>query len=168
MATEVYVGRIRSVVTHATLTILTLGVWFFVWYGQLVHELRRHRGAGPHPALALALFLLLPVIGWFVMPFLTGLDLRRVQRDADADKRSSPWYPALWGLVPIVGWAFAAGVLQAGANRAWTRLHSGLEGATSGPATLECPQCSNRFEQFLDPFGSNRVVCPKCGQAASV
>lgn len=167
MATEVYVGRIRSVVSHSVLSLATLGIYFLIWYGKLVHDLRTHRGRGQHPAVAILLTLLVPLLGGFISFLIAGRTVRRLQKDVDADKATSGFVAALWGLIPIIGWTIGAGILQSGANRAWDRLHQDLGHATLTPVTLECPQCSGRFDQFLHPFAPNPVACPHCGRAAA-
>lgn len=168
MPNEVYVGRIRSSVTHALLTVATLGLYFYVWFFLINRDLRRHRGRGPHPALLLVIFLLLPVLGWFVAVWLSASSLRKVQRGADADKLTGRLIPSLWSLFPILGWAFAGVVLQSGANRAWDRLHRELDRATVGPTTVECPQCSHRQDVLLNPFAPNAVLCPQCGRTGEI
>lgn len=168
MASEVYVGRVRSLVPASALSLATLGLYFLVWFYQLNHEIRRHRGRGVEPMGLFALFLLIPVIGWFLAFMISGHQVRRVQESADADARTSPWYPALWGLLPIVGWVTAAGILQAGANRAWARLHEDLGHATSEPVRLQCPDCAGQFAAFLTLPGPTHVACPQCGRAGDV
>lgn len=165
---QVYVGRIRSVVGHGVLTVVTAGLYFLVWQFLVNHDVRRHRGRGPHPFLLFLLFLLVPVLGWFIAVFLSAGAVRKAQVAADADGRSSRFIPALWSLLPILGWAIAGALVQAGANRAWDRLHRDLDRVTSGPVTLECPQCSHRLESFLNPFAPNAIVCPSCGRAGEV
>lgn len=165
---EVYVGRIRSGILHGLLTVATLGLYFFVWYTMLNAELRRHRGKGTQPVLLLLLVLLVPVLGWFLGLLLTAGALRKAQRAADAGKRTPRLVAPVWTLVPVLGWAFGLGTLQAGANRLWDHLHRTLDRATSGPFTLECPQCVTRFDVAWNPFSPTPVACPNCGRAGEV
>lgn len=165
---EVYVGRIRSLVLVVLLSLITAGIYFFIWYYQLNRELRKHLGRGPEPALLLALFILVPFIGWFIATWATGVTLRKVQRNADTDRMTNPAYAAIWSLVPVVGWFFAAGFLQGGANRAWATLHATLDQASILPTHLECPQCHHGFEFFLNPIGTNPVACPACGRTGDL
>lgn len=168
MPTSIFVGRIRSVVTHVLLTFLTLGIWAFVWLALVSNDLRKHRQAqGAHPVAMVLVFLLVPVIGWLVVGFLLGGSVRKIQREADADKRTSPWYPALWSLVPVVGWAIMLGTLQSGANWAWLRIHRDLEHADE-PRVLECPDCTNRFDVYRNPVGSQTVRCDHCGKTGTI
>jgi ribosomal protein L32 len=168
MVNEVYVGRIRSGITHGLLVVATLGLYFFVWHFLINRDLRRHRGHGTSPVGLLLLELFVPVLGWFIAVLITALAIRSVQRDADADKRTGVFIGPLWTLVPILGWAFACATLQAGANHAWDRLHRRLGVAASGPTMVECPQCTHRHELFLNPFAPNAVVCPSCGRTGEV
>jgi hypothetical protein len=168
LSTDVFVGRMRSVVTHGLLSVATLGLYFLVWYTLLNHEMRKHRGAGSHPVLLLLLFLFLPVLGWFLAPMLSTFQLRRIQREAETFRLTNPFYPAVWGLVPVLGWAIAGILLQAGANRAWDRFHRELDRATAGPTTVECPQCLHRMETWINPFATNAIVCTTCGKAAQI
>jgi uncharacterized protein DUF4234 len=165
---EVYVGRIRSSVTHALLAVVTLGLYFLVWHFLINRDLRRHRGRGSPPALLLLLFLLVPVLGWFLAVWLSAGALRKVQRGADADRLTGRLVPSLWSLVPVIGWAFAGAILQSGSNRAWDRLHRELDHTTGAPTTVECPQCSHRQDILLNPFAPNAVVCPQCGRTGEI
>lgn len=167
MPNEVYVGRIRSSVTHGLLTVLTLGIYYLFWQVLLNSDLRRHRGRGTQPVLLLILFLI-PVVGSFTSTWLTAGAIRKIQRGADADKRTSRLIASLWSVVPVLGWALAGVVLQSGANRAWDRLHRELDHATSGPTTIECPQCSRRQDVLLNPFSPNSVLCPQCGRTGEI
>jgi hypothetical protein len=168
VATDVYVGRMRSVPTHVVLSLFTAGLYFFAWHFMMNRELRRHRGRGTSPVLLLILFVVLPVVGWVLTLLWTGLALRKVQAEVDAERRTNAFHAAVWGLVPVLGWAIGAGLLQLGSNRAWDRMHRELERATGGPLTVECPECTHRSEIRYLPFHPNPLVCPQCGHAGEV
>lgn len=163
-----YVGRIRSLVTHSVLGLATLGIYSIVWFTRLNFEVRRARETGPHPLIPLLLFVLVPVIGWFVAIWISSRPIRRLQAFVDADVRNGSLTPSLWAIVPIVGWTISAAQLQSAANAAWERLHVVLGGAVDRQRLLECPQCTTRFEWPVHPFEPVRASCPKCGRAGEV
>lgn len=167
MATEVYVGRVRSVVLLMLLSLVTAGVYFFVWFYKANRDLARHFGSRVNPGGRLALFLLLPVVGWFLATFLTGRSVRRAQIHAGTDRQVVATYSAVWaGLVPILGWAFAAGALQHGLNRAWLGMSGTLE--TLRETSVQCPDCDNLFSAMFNPLMGRSVQCPKCGRVGDV
>ena len=169
MATELYVGRVRSVVLITLLTIITLGIYWFVWFYQVNRDLQKHLGSGVNPAGRLVLFILVPVVGWFVAVLLTGRSVRRAQLNASTESLTVPSYHAVWAaLVPVVGWMIAAGYLQRGANRAWLKINHAFETSTRTQVTVACPDCDTRFATFFNPLLARPVACPQCGRSGDV
>lgn len=169
MPVEVYVGRIRSAVLLIFLSILTLGLWAFVWLYQLNRDLKRHLKTGVNTEGRLTAFLLLPVIGWFFVFFLTGRSVRRAQLAAGTDRLAVPLYPAIFGsLVPVVGWVIALAYLQGHANVAWARMSSLFEPGSLADTTIQCPDCDTRFATLLNPLMPHPVRCPQCGRTGDV
>ena len=169
MTTELYVGRVRSVVLISLLTVLTVGIYFFIWFYQLNKDLQRHLGAKVNPMGRLLLFILVPVVGWFIATLLTGRSVRRAQLNASTESLIVPTYHAVWAaFVPVVGWLIAAGYLQRGANRAWLKINHVFETSTRSQATIECPDCDTRFATFFNPLLARPVACPQCGRAGEV
>lgn len=169
MTSELYVGRVRSVVLITLLSVLTLGIYFLVWFYQLNKDLQRHLGSGVSPAGRLLLLIFVPVIGWFIAILLTGRSVRRAQLNANTESLIVPTYHAVWAtLVPYLGFLIAAGYLQRGANRAWLKINNAFETATRSHVTIECPDCDTRFATFFNSLLARPVACPQCGRTGDV
>ncbi len=169
MATDVYIGRVRSVVLLILFSILTLNIYYFYWLYKVNAELRAFLHEGVRPAGRLVLFLLVPVLGWFLAAYLTGRSVLKAQIKAGETRPVAAIYPAIFaGLLPVIGWYVAAGFIQGGANRTWGKTVGVLE-ATKGKKTkLECPDCSSSFRAILNPVAPHTIECPTCHRSASV
>jgi hypothetical protein len=91
-------GKIRSTGTCILLTIVTLGIYSWVWYFKTHEEMKQHSGTGLGGGLA----LVLAIFVGFVLPFLTagevgGLYERRGQA------RPVSAVTGCWILLPLVG-----------------------------------------------------------------
>lgn len=164
-----YVGRVRSLVVLLSLSLVTLTIYWFVWFWRFNKELYLHeekQGSGVGRWL---LFLLVPFIGWFVAAWLAGRQLRRLQLRAGVETPTVPVYAASWaGLVPVFGWLGAAGALQAGANRLWLRVQQAFELEAKQERTLECPKCHAAFRGFVNVLMPEPRKCPSCGHSSEV
>lgn len=166
---EVFVGRVRSVVLHLLFTVVTLGIYFFVWFAKLNRELERSVKHGASPAGRLVLFLLVPVVGWFVAVLLAGRSVRRVQLKAGSHRLIVPVYHAVWAaLVPVLGWWIAMAYLQRGANRAWLKMDASMEPAAQQNTRIQCPDCDNLFVTLWNPLVPHATRCPHCGRVGDV
>lgn len=171
MATEVFVGRIRSVVLLVLFSILTLNLYYFYWLYKVNAELRAFLPdvGRPKPVGRLLLFLLIPVIGWFFAAYFTARSALKAQVVAGDSRPITPIYAGIWaGLVPVIGWYVAAGQIQGGANRAWARAVEVLETTLGTKTRLECPDCSSTFRTVLNPIVPHSVECPTCHRSATV
>lgn len=169
MAVEVYIGRVRSVVLLVLLSVVTLGVYYFIWLFKVNRDLQRHLGDGVNPAGRLALFILVPVIGWFLTILFTGRSVRKVQIRAGNERLIVPSYHAVWAaLVPIIGWFVAMGFVQRGANRAWLKLGAYFEPGVQQNTRIQCPDCDNIFVTLWNPVAGHAVRCPNCGRVGDV
>lgn len=168
MSPELYVGRVRSVVLISLLIVVTGGLYFFVWFLQTNRELKRHLGEGVRPGGRLTLFILVPVIGWFLAIWWTGRNIRQAQLRAGTEAVLVPLYHGIWAaLVPLLGWLIAAGYLQRGANRAWLKMGFAFETSSKTPTLIQCPDCDTRFAALLNPIFPRPVRCPQCGRAGA-
>ena len=168
MPVEVYVGRVRSVVLLLILSVLTLGIYFFIWLYQINRELSRSLGKG-NPGGRLALFIFIPIIGWFVTLLLTGRSVREAQIRAGNERLIVPLYHGIWAaLVPVIGWFVAMGYVQRGANRAWLKMDSYFEAGSQQNARVQCPDCDSIFVTLWNPIVSHAVRCPQCGRVGDV
>ncbi len=81
------------------LSIVTLGIWTFLWVYRTNEDLKRYNGDGLGGVLAVVLHLLLGVVLMFTIP-------NEIKNMYERDGRESPM-SAIWGLwflLPIIGW----------------------------------------------------------------
>ncbi len=98
------IGQIRSTGTCVLLSIVTLGIYTWVWYYKTHDEMKQHSGEGIGGPLALVLAIFVGV----VMPFITpnevgGLYERRGQ------ERPVTAMTGLWAI--LLGWLFFVGLI---------------------------------------------------------
>ena len=115
-------GKRRSAGLVILLSIVTCGIWTFVWSYQNGDELKRwsNQGLGGVPYLLLMLSqLLVPLVGGVLTMFLLAGEVEQRYRD---DGREPPittiW--GLWFLLPIIGnfvWYLR---IQSAINDYWT------------------------------------------------
>jgi hypothetical protein len=80
------------------LTIITLGIWSFLWVYRTSEDLKKYNGDGLGGVLAVVIHLLLNIVLWFTIP-------NEIKDLYERDGRQSP-VSAIWGLwflLPIVG-----------------------------------------------------------------
>lgn len=169
MATDVYIGRVRSVVLLILFSILTLNLYYFYWFYKVNTELEAFLRNGGRPAGRLVLFLLVPVVGWFLAVYLTARSTLKAQVQAGETRPIAPIYPAVFAaLLPVIGWYVAAGFIQGAANRTWGQAVGVLEATKGKKSKLECPDCSSTFRTILNPVAPHTIECPTCHRSASV
>jgi hypothetical protein len=92
------VGQIRGTGMCFLLTIVTLGIYTFVWYYKTHEELKRHTGVGIGGVVALLLALFVGI----AMPFLTAHEVGKMyERRGQAAPVSA--ITGLWTLIPLLG-----------------------------------------------------------------
>jgi len=96
-------GKIRGTGICILLTIVTLGIYHFVWYYKTSAEMRRHSGNGLGGGIA----LLLAIFVGIVMPFLSSNEVGHLytQRGQRAPVSAAT---GLWFL--LLGWFFFVGI----------------------------------------------------------
>ena len=80
------------------LTIVTLGIWTFLWTYRTNEDLKRYNGDGLGGVLGVVIYLLLSVVLMFTIP-------NEIKNMYERDGRQSP-VSAIWGLwflLPIIG-----------------------------------------------------------------
>ena len=92
------VGEIRSTGMCFVLTIVTLGIYTFVWYYKTHEELKRHTGTGIGGVVALLLALFVGI----AMPFLTAHEVGKMYERRGQEAPVSA-ITGLWVLIPLVG-----------------------------------------------------------------
>ena len=98
------VGKIRSTGICILLTIVTLGIYHFVWYYKTSAEMRRHSGNGLGGGIA----LLLAIFVGIVMPFLNSNEVGHLY-ERRGEKPPVTAVTGLWVL--LLGWFFFVGAI---------------------------------------------------------
>jgi hypothetical protein len=80
------------------LSIVTIGIWTFLWTYRTSEDLKRYNGDGLGGVLAVVIHLLLSVVLMFTIP-------NEIQKMYQRDGQESPVSPiwGLWFLLPIIG-----------------------------------------------------------------
>lgn len=92
------VGEIRSTGMCFLLTIVTLGIYIFVWYFKTHEELKRHTGTGIGGLIAVVLALFVGI----AMPFLTAHEVGKMYERRGQEAPVSA-ITGLWTLIPLLG-----------------------------------------------------------------
>jgi Domain of unknown function (DUF4234) len=108
-------GRPRSAGVVILLTIVTLGIWTWVWSFQNAREMKAYRGQGLGGGLTLLLAILVFPVVWFTLAW----EMEKLYEEAS----ERPPITAIWGLwflLPIIGnfvWYLR---MQRSLNEFWT------------------------------------------------
>ncbi len=108
------VGKIRGTGVCILLTVVTLGIYSWVWFFQTHSEMKRHSGQGIDGGLA----LVLAIFVGFVMPFITASEVgnlfeRRGQRKPVSGATGLWYLPGSFILVgPLVWFVKTNGALN--------------------------------------------------------
>ena len=108
------VGKLRSIGLTIILTIITLGVWAWVWAFKNGSELKAYTGRGLGGGLTLLLTILISPVVMFTIP-------GEIEQMYKADGRKSP-VSALWGLwflLPLIGNLIWYIKVQEALNKFW-------------------------------------------------
>lgn len=110
------IGKPSNVGMTILLSIVTLGIWTFIWTYRQFEDFKKYTGKGLGGAVGVLLgFFVNPVV-WFMIPI-------EIKNMYEAEGEQSPVEPiwGLWFLLPIVGafiWYFK---VQAAINDFWMR-----------------------------------------------
>jgi len=91
-------GQTRGTGMCFVLTIVTLGIYTFVWYYKTHEELKRHTGQGIGGVVALLLALFVGI----AMPFLTAHEAGKLYERRGQEAPVSA-ITGLWTLIPLLG-----------------------------------------------------------------
>ena len=108
-------GKIRSTGVCILLTIVTFGVYSWIWYYSTSEEMKRHSGQGLGGALSLVLAIFVGLASPFITSSEVGALYQRTGRDAPVSGLTGLWYfPGIFILVgPIVWFVKTNGALNA-------------------------------------------------------
>ena len=98
------VGKIRDTGTCFLLTIVTLGIYSWVWYFKTHDEMKRHSGTGLGGGIALVLAIFVGI----VMPFLNSNEVGHLY-ERRGQKPPVTAVTGLWAL--LLGWFFFVGLI---------------------------------------------------------
>jgi uncharacterized protein DUF4234 len=98
------IGQIRSTGTCILLSIVTLGIYGWVWYYKTHEEMKRHTGEGIGGGIA----LLLAIFVGIVMPFLSSNEVGKLY-ERRGQKPPVTALTGLWAL--LLGWFFLVGFI---------------------------------------------------------
>ncbi len=97
-------GKVRSTGMCILLTIVTLGIYTWVWYFKTHEEMKRHSGVGIGGGIALVLAIFVAI----VMPFLSSSEVGGLyERRGQAAPVSA--MTGLWAL--LLAWFFGLGLI---------------------------------------------------------
>ena len=107
-------GKIRSPAAVIIFSIITLGIYVFVYWFKTFNELKEHNGTGIGGVLALVLGLF---VG-FVNPFLEGGEVSET-----LTRRGQPspvsWKTGFWVFLPLIGFIIWVVKVQGALNEYW-------------------------------------------------
>ena len=116
------------------LSIITLGIYAYVWWYKINSETR---DMGQTVSPGVSVLALIPGAILIIPPFATiwttADRISRVQEKAGVNKAISPGIAILLAIIPIVNLFFGA-YIQSGLNRAWDRLSAPTPPAPAAPA----------------------------------
>jgi hypothetical protein len=120
------------------LTIITVGIYGFVWYYKINDEARRYlRDDAIRPGIA----VLAIILGWLIIvpPFVsiyrTGQRIQRMQDNARVTQRTEP----VLGLIAFLVYSLHIPYYQSGLNKVWAAYGAVEPGAAEAPPPLPPP-----------------------------
>jgi len=108
------VGKRRGILVCIGLTIITLGIYAFVWVWKTQEEVKQRSGNGVGGWLGLVIFLVISPVTWFLIP----AEVKQMYLREDDVPPVSAWI-GLWILLPLVGAIIWFVKVQGALNRFW-------------------------------------------------
>ena len=110
------IGKPSNLGMTILLSIVTLGIWTFIWTYRQFEDFKKYSGKGLGGTIGVVLGIFVNPVVWFMIP----IELKAIY---EAEGETSPVEPiwGLWFLLPIVGafiWYFK---VQAAINDFWMR-----------------------------------------------
>jgi hypothetical protein len=108
------IGKPRSVPLTILVTIVTFGIWMFVWSYWNGDELQKYRGNG----LGGVLYVLFTFLFYPVTMFVMGSEVEQMYKEAgEQPKITALW--GLWFLLPLIGQIIWYVRMQNAVNEFW-------------------------------------------------
>jgi hypothetical protein len=111
------VGRTTNPVNQILLTIVTLGIWAFVWSYRQYEDFKKYSGLGLGGAVGLVLALFVSPVTYFMIP----IEAKSNLYELDGEKSPVEWTVAFWALIPLIGGIIWYVKVQAAINDFWIR-----------------------------------------------
>jgi Domain of unknown function (DUF4234) len=122
-------GKVRSVVGVIVLSIITLGIYSWVWEFKTFNEMKNRTGTGIGGGLALVFAILLGGIpNLFLMPAEVGN-----MYVGDNKPKPISGVAGFWVLIPIVGGIIWVAKVQGNLNRYWQSFGAPGEAVATAP-----------------------------------
>jgi len=114
-------GTRRGIWACIGLTIITLGIYSYIWVWKTQEEVKRRSGDGVGGWLGLVIFLVISPVTLFLIP----AEIKQMYLREDDQPPVSAWL-GLWNLIPLVGTIIWFVKVQGALNRFWeTRAATG-------------------------------------------
>lgn len=108
------VGKVRKPGMVILLTVVTLGVYAFVWWFKSFKEIKEYSGVGLGGGLGLLLAVLVSIVVWFMLPAEVG---NLYALDGQPKPVSGP--TGFWLFLPLIGGIIWIIKTQGALNKFW-------------------------------------------------
>jgi len=116
-------GKIRNPLAPLGLSIITLGVYIFVWLYKILEEMRHHSGDYKITSGGIAVgFLFIPLFGFFWLIYLwfrIPTCVNMMKSACGSEKIELNPIMGLLNLIPFVGWVIWTVMIQSSLNDHW-------------------------------------------------
>ncbi len=108
------VGRPTSAAVQITLTVITFGIWSFVWVYRQHRDIRDYSGTGIGGGVGLLIYFLVHIVTFFLLPWeVEGLYQNEGQRPPVSV------VTGFWWFLPLIGWLIWYLKVQRALNEFW-------------------------------------------------
>jgi hypothetical protein len=105
-------GKVRDSVLVIIFSIITLGIYFWVWTYKIFKENKDFSGDGVGGGIGLVLAILLGIVNWFLLPSEIGNIYEKMGREKPVSGVTG-----FWNLIPIIGFIIWVVKVQGAMNR---------------------------------------------------
>jgi hypothetical protein len=109
------IGNRRSIGLSILWTVLTIGIYTFVWTYKTQEEVKRYSGNGVGGVLGLVIYILISPVTFFVVPS----EVRYLYEDLDGERSPVRGITGLWFILPLIGNIVWFVKVQGALNRFW-------------------------------------------------